>query len=192
MTKAKTVPEHPQADDLQERWLQLAFKVKRSEFSRRASAMVRAAKQFHGCAGECQRPSGLAVVCLGAASCSERHATRVVAWEPGCSGRLLAIFWHKNPPEITRFPWSRPAALVVACGRTSCAGSLGTQLARSCAGASTGTACKRTTLIAAPVHALTLHSLLRRCIHWHCIQPRACECGARACATGAVRRVRGG
>ena len=139
MTKAKTVPEHPQADDLQERWLQLAFKVKRSEFSRRASAMVRAAKQFHGCPGECQRPSGLAVVCLGAASCSERHATRVVAWEPGCSGRLLAIFWRKNPPEITRFPWSRPAALVVACGRASRAGSLGTQLARSCAGANTGT-----------------------------------------------------
>ena len=48
MTKAKTVPQHPQADDLQERWLQLAFKVKRSEFSQRAPAMVRAAKQFHG------------------------------------------------------------------------------------------------------------------------------------------------
>ena len=29
----------------------------------------------------------------------------------------------------------------------------------------------------APVHALTLHSLLRRCIHWHSIQQRACECG---------------
>jgi hypothetical protein len=84
MTKAKTVPQHPQADDLQERWLQLAFKVKRSEFSRRASAMVRAAKQFHGCAGECQRPSGLAVVCLGQLLRAARNAR-------GCMG--TRVFW---------------------------------------------------------------------------------------------------
>ena len=46
------------------------------------------------------------------------------------------------------------------------------------------------------VHSLALHSLLRRRMHWHVIhiavlcrrtQARACECGARACATGAVR-----
>jgi hypothetical protein len=72
---------------------------------------------------------------------------------------LSRDFRAQNPPEITRFPWSRPAALVVACGRASCAGSLGTQLARSCAGANTGTTfiadCKENIQIDRPVSART-------------------------------------
>ena len=157
---------HPQADDPQERWLQLAHKAVRYTLCLRASEFASTAQRFH----ERRR-----VARRAPASVSDHQdllsfvSVLPVApggtWEPGCSGRLLAIFWHKNPPEITRFPWSRPAALVVACGRASCAGSLGTQLAQSCAGANTSTAFKRTTFIAAPVHALTLHSLLRRCIH---------------------------
>ena len=83
------------------------------------------------------------------------------AWlhgNPGVLGAFsLAIFWHKNPPEITRFPWSRPAALVVACGRASRAGSLGTQLARSCAGANTGT-----TFIAGCKENIQIDRLVRR------------------------------
>ena len=76
----------------------------------------------------------------------------MVAWEPGCSGRLLAIFWHKtSPDEITGFPWSRlVVVVVVACSRASslmCAGAawlgLGGYTAwhyiHCCAGACTGT-----------------------------------------------------
>jgi hypothetical protein len=81
-------------------------------------------------AGECQWPSGLAVVFLGAASCSGRHANARGCMGTRVFGRLLAIFWHKHPPEITRFPWGRPAALVLACGRASWLHRAGAKLRR--------------------------------------------------------------
>jgi hypothetical protein len=91
-----------------------AHKAVRYALCLRASEFASTAQRFHERRRMTRRAPASAsdhqdllsfVICLGAASCSGRHATRVVAWEPGCSGRLLAIFWHRNPPEITRFPW---------------------------------------------------------------------------------------
>jgi hypothetical protein len=132
---------HPQADDPHERWLQLAHKAVRYALCLRASEFASTAQRLHE-----RRRVARRVARRAPASFSDHQDllsfVSVLPVAPGGTQRawlhgvpgilgafsLLAIFWHKkSPDEITRFPWSRLAALVVvvACSRASslmCAG----------------------------------------------------------------------
>ena len=97
---------HPQADDPQERWLQLAHKAVRYALCLRASEFASTAQRFHERRRVARRvarraPASVSdhqdlLSCVSVLQVAPGGTQRVVAWEPGCSGRFLAIFWHKT------------------------------------------------------------------------------------------------